>query len=210
VPGLKLRIGGSCGRGDEPLVRQLRARLEAAGCLADAEFRPNLDRAAKLEFLRSLTVFSVPALYGEAFGLYVIEAMAAGVPVVLPRTAAFPEIIEATGGGVLYDPGAPAGCRLTVDEPNERGEMNLSDAVGQVAPDGEFESRKPVWKPALQPRREEASALAAAIEALLLDPQKAESYGAAGQQAVFERFSAETMAQATLESFKALQPERRL
>ena len=43
----------------------------------------------------------MPARYGEAFGLYVIEAMAAGVPVVQPRVAAFPELIEATGGGVL-------------------------------------------------------------------------------------------------------------
>jgi glycosyltransferase involved in cell wall biosynthesis len=41
--------------------------------------------------------------------LYVIEALAAGVPVVQPWTAAFPELIEATGGGVLCAAGdAPA------------------------------------------------------------------------------------------------------
>jgi len=45
----------------------------------------------------------VPAIYGEAFGLYLIEAMAAGVPVVQPRVASFPELVEATGGGVLCD-----------------------------------------------------------------------------------------------------------
>jgi len=73
--------------------------------LADVEFHPNLDRAAKLDFLRQLSIFSVPALYGEAFGLYVIEAMAAGVPVVQPRTAAFPELVNATGGGILCAPG---------------------------------------------------------------------------------------------------------
>ena len=33
-----------------------------------------------------------------------IEAMAAGVPVVQPREGAFPEIVDATGGGVLYEP----------------------------------------------------------------------------------------------------------
>ncbi|GIT04653.1 MAG: hypothetical protein CM1200mP29_00640 [Verrucomicrobiota bacterium] len=56
--------------------------------------RPNLDRDAKLAFYRGLTVLSVPALYGEAFGLYVVEAMASGVPVVAPNKASFPELIE--------------------------------------------------------------------------------------------------------------------
>ena len=37
-----------------------------------------MDRAEKIAFLRSLSVFSVPATYGESFGLYVIESMAAG------------------------------------------------------------------------------------------------------------------------------------
>ena len=98
---LKLRVGGSCGPADEPFVHSLRERLRANGLLPDAEFCPNVDRAAKLDFLRSLSAFSVPARYGEAFGLYVLEAMAAGVPVAQPRVAAFPELIEATGGGVL-------------------------------------------------------------------------------------------------------------
>jgi glycosyltransferase involved in cell wall biosynthesis len=49
----------------------------------------------------------VPARYGEAFGLYVIEALAAGVPVVQPRHAAFPELVAATGGGVLCEPEDP-------------------------------------------------------------------------------------------------------
>jgi glycosyltransferase involved in cell wall biosynthesis len=69
------------------------------------EFCPNLDRAGKIAFLHSLTVFSVPASYGEAFGLYAIEALGAGVPIVQPHTAAFPELVEATGGGVLCEPG---------------------------------------------------------------------------------------------------------
>jgi glycosyltransferase involved in cell wall biosynthesis len=66
-----------------------------------------VDRAGKLAFLRSLSIFSVPALYGEAFGLYVIEALASGVPVVQPRHASFPELVEQTGGGVVCEPGSP-------------------------------------------------------------------------------------------------------
>lgn len=107
VKGLKLKVGGGCGPSDQPLVNQLRSRLRAKGFLEDAEFFPNVDRAGKLAFIRSLSVFSVPALYGEAFGLYVIEALASGVPVVQPRHAAFPELVELSGGGVLCEPGNP-------------------------------------------------------------------------------------------------------
>ncbi len=107
VKGLKLKVGGGCGPSDQPLVDALRARLKARALLGDVEFFPNVDRAGKLAFLRSLSVFSVPALYGEAFGLYVIEALASGVPVVQPRHAAFPELIELSGGGVLCEPGDP-------------------------------------------------------------------------------------------------------
>src|SRR5256886_1663762 len=76
---LKLRVGGGCGPSEEPFVNALRERLKTNGVLHDVEFHANIDRAAKLDFLRSLTVFSVPALYGEAFGLSVVEALAAGV-----------------------------------------------------------------------------------------------------------------------------------
>ncbi len=108
VPNLKLKVGGGCGPGDEAFVAQLQGYLRRAGCLGDVEFHPNLTREQKVSFLRSLTVFSVPALYGEGFGLYLIEAMAAGVPVVQPRHAAFPELIAATGGGVIAEVNAAA------------------------------------------------------------------------------------------------------
>ena len=104
---LRLHVGGGCGPTDEPFVKEQRRKLDAAGVLADTQFFSNIDHAAKIEFYQSLTVFSTPALYGEAFGLYVIEALAVGVPIVQPRHAAFPELIEATNGGVLCEPGDP-------------------------------------------------------------------------------------------------------
>jgi glycosyltransferase involved in cell wall biosynthesis len=106
VPGLHLKIGGSCQAGDEPFVAQQQEKLARAGFFDTVEFHRNLDRTAKIQFLQSLSVFSVPALYGEAFGLYLLEAMATGVPVVQPETASFPEIIAATGGGLLAKPDA--------------------------------------------------------------------------------------------------------
>jgi len=113
VKNLKLRAGGSCGPADQVVVDELRGRLEKAGVAGDVDFVPNPSRAAKLDFLRSLSVFSVPATYDEAFGLYLIEALASGVPVVQPAHSAFPEIVQATGGGLLcdaHDVGALAGA----------------------------------------------------------------------------------------------------
>lgn len=116
VPRLKLHIGGGCGPGDEPFVKAQRKRLAAAGFIGETQFVPNLSRTEKIAFLQGLTVFSVPADCGEAFGLYVLEALAAGVPVVQPRVAAFPEILEATGGGVLCEPGSPQALADAIEE----------------------------------------------------------------------------------------------
>jgi glycosyltransferase involved in cell wall biosynthesis len=109
------QVAGSCGPSDEPLVQELRERLSRAGLAGRADFHPNLTRSQKVAFLKSLTLFSVPANYGEAFGLYVIEAMAAGVPVVQPRTAAFPELLAATGGGLLCEPAEPESLAVTME-----------------------------------------------------------------------------------------------
>lgn len=103
MPGVRLRIAGAKTSQDERFVRSLQQRLPR-----DVEFLPNLDLPSKRNFLRGLTVLSVPATYGEALGLYVLEAWAAGVPVVQPRHGAFPELVEATGGGLLCDPDNPA------------------------------------------------------------------------------------------------------
>ncbi len=62
-----------------------------------------LEREAKFEFLASLDAFSVPVIYGASKGLYMLEALAANVPVVMPRIGVFPELIEATGGGFLFE-----------------------------------------------------------------------------------------------------------
>jgi glycosyltransferase involved in cell wall biosynthesis len=116
IPNLKLRVGGSCGPVDDVFVEDLCGKLQAEGFLGDVEFRKNLSRAEKQEFLRSLSVFSVPAMYGEAFGLYIIEALACGVPVVQPRHGAFPELIEATGGGVLYEHTGEAALAVALEK----------------------------------------------------------------------------------------------
>ncbi len=108
VPGVKLKIGGGLGPSDREYVQTLKSRLTKAGVIDSVEFHPNLDRKAKHKFFSNLSVFSVPATYSEAFGLYVIEAWAAGVPTVLPDHSAFPELTAVSGGGLICRPEDPA------------------------------------------------------------------------------------------------------
>ena len=116
VPSLQLEIGGNLNSWNESWVRQLQQKLRNANVLQDVRFHPNVSRAEKIRFLRSLDVFSVPAVGNEPFGFYVIEALAAGVPVVLPAKSAFSELIEKSGGGILY----PSENRFALIETLER------------------------------------------------------------------------------------------
>lgn len=103
-PGLTLRIGGSYTKNEHAFVKGLQDDLKRSGFWKDVEFLPNVSKEQKIALLQSGTVFSVPAVYGEAFGLYVLEALACGVPVVQPRHGAFPEVLAETGGGVMCEP----------------------------------------------------------------------------------------------------------
>lgn len=101
---VRLRIAGGQTAEDARYVRQLKRKLHRAGLKDAVDFLPNLSREEKIDFLHSLTLLSVPARHAEAFGIYILDALAAGVPVVLPEHGAFAEIINATGGGALYAP----------------------------------------------------------------------------------------------------------
>ena len=85
----------------------VKAVLRGAGLADEFTYHGVLDRNQKLAFLTSLDVLSVPATFDEPKGMFLLEAMACGVPVVQPRRGAFVEIVERTGGGVLVDPDDP-------------------------------------------------------------------------------------------------------
>jgi glycosyltransferase involved in cell wall biosynthesis len=88
----------------QPYLDSIRARMREWGLAPEFEYRGELDRAEKIAFLQSLDVLSVPATYNEPKGIFLLEAMANGVPVVQPRRGAFTEIVEKTGGGLLVPP----------------------------------------------------------------------------------------------------------
>ncbi len=151
----RLRITGGKRNDDERFLNRIRKKLSSCGLIDDVEFLPDFDYNTKLAFLRTLSVLSVPEKQPVACGLYVLEALAAGVPVVEPSSGVFPELLEMTGGGVL--------C-----EPNN------------------------------------AAALAAAMEPLLLKPDYARQLGKRGRDAVFEKFNIEQTAEEMLRIYEEI------
>jgi glycosyltransferase involved in cell wall biosynthesis len=107
LPGLRLHLCGAVLNEDRRPLAALRARVKRAGLEDQVDILTNVTRAQKVEFLSGLSVLSVPATYGESFGLYVLEALAAGVPVVQPDHGGLSELVTHTRGGVLYDPSDP-------------------------------------------------------------------------------------------------------
>lgn len=69
------------------------------------EYLGSMTREQKLKMLAQCDVFSVPCEFQEPKGLYALEAMAAGVPVVLPAHGAFPELLAAAETGWQFPPG---------------------------------------------------------------------------------------------------------
>jgi glycosyltransferase involved in cell wall biosynthesis len=118
----RLRVAGYLGALDRAFVRHEQARVRAAGLVDECDWLPSPSRADKYRFLSTLHTLAVPTRYAEAKGFYVLEALAAGVPVVLPQHGSFPELLAATGGGVLHPPGDTAALvaalrELLTDEP---------------------------------------------------------------------------------------------
>ena len=105
---VRLRSAGWLSESDRGFFDEQMAKLRAAGLRDEYEYAGVVDRRGKIEFFRGLDVFSVPAVYQESKGLYVLEALASGVAVVEPRHGAFPELIAATGGGELCAADDPA------------------------------------------------------------------------------------------------------
>jgi glycosyltransferase involved in cell wall biosynthesis len=109
-PGLgesRLVAAGYLAAEHHPYLESVKASIREYGLERDFEYRGELDRTQKIDFLKNIDVLSVPATYQEPKGIFLLEAMANGVPVVQPRRGAFPEIVEVTGGGIIVDPDDP-------------------------------------------------------------------------------------------------------
>jgi glycosyltransferase involved in cell wall biosynthesis len=103
-PGLeqvRLQVGGWLGGGNIPFWEAQLAKAKAAGQENGLVHRPCLTLAEKSAFYSDCDLVSVPTKMREPKGLYLLEAWAHGKPVVQPEFGSFPELVGATGGGLL-------------------------------------------------------------------------------------------------------------
>jgi glycosyltransferase involved in cell wall biosynthesis len=100
-----LEAAGYMAPEQKPYLHGIENHLRESGL--ELKYHGALDRTQKIAYLESLDVLSTPTVYADPKGLFVLEAMAAGIPVVQPHHGAFPEIIRKTGGGILVEPENP-------------------------------------------------------------------------------------------------------
>ncbi|MBW8766339.1 MAG: glycosyltransferase family 4 protein [Geodermatophilales bacterium] len=138
-PGGRLLIAG---RGDAANLRELvgedlRPHVALLGELSEA------DKAA---FLRSIDVYCAPNLLGESFGVVLIEALAAGAPIVASDLDAFARVLEDGAAGVLVRRGNAGALARALDkllsDPARRAELSARGAEVAAAYDWQVVARR--------------------------------------------------------------------
>ena len=129
---LRLRVAGYLGKRDEAYFEKVDGRIEELGLADVFDYAGEVSRDEKIDFLQAIDVLSVPTTYRDPKGLFVLESLANGTPVVQPAHGAFPEMIEATGGGLLVEPGSiealADGLEQLMREPHTRHELGSNGA----------------------------------------------------------------------------------
>ncbi|HEY7118699.1 MAG TPA: glycosyltransferase family 4 protein [Tepidisphaeraceae bacterium] len=123
----RLRAAGYLGKANAHWYRELASRVHGSNLDGDYRYLGEVNRSGKLSLIDSADVLAVPTRYAESKGMYVLESLARGTPVVLPHHGAFPELIEQTHGGVTHKPGDPQALAdalaQLLSDPARRAEM---------------------------------------------------------------------------------------
>jgi glycosyltransferase involved in cell wall biosynthesis len=134
LPPARLRAAGYLAPEHRRYLGDIEGRLRSWGLAEEFRYEGEVDRAEKIAFLRGIDVLSVPSPYAEPKGLYLLEAMANGVPWVEPRHGAFVEMHDKTGGGLLFEPGDTRDLAQKVlelaSDPRRAAELGRRGAAG--------------------------------------------------------------------------------
>ncbi|HWN09163.1 MAG TPA: glycosyltransferase family 4 protein [Pyrinomonadaceae bacterium] len=140
LPEARLEVAGYIAPEHANYLKDIEREMTRAGLGEEFNYRGVVDREQKIAFLQSLDVLSVPATYDEPKGMFLLEAMACGIPSVQPARGAFSEILEKTSSGLLV-------------QPDDAG--SLADGISKLYRDPEF--RKTLGQSGYQKVREHYS-----------------------------------------------------
>lgn len=102
---VKLRIAGWLGPSQQSYWEEQQKKISAAGLENHVLHDGEIDHSHKVSFLQSLDVLCVPTTYRDPKGLFVLESLASGTPVLVSSHGAFPEMLQRFGGGWCVPPG---------------------------------------------------------------------------------------------------------
>jgi glycosyltransferase involved in cell wall biosynthesis len=140
---LRLKATGGNTGDDKPFIRKQMKKLKEGGLEGYVDIQEDFTLEGVKQFLRSVTLVSVPVLKGEAFGLYQIEALASGIPILQPSLGAFPEIVKTTGGGAIFHPNTSVALAEKMAEMVSDPEMlNTMSRSGRKAVEEKFDCGK--------------------------------------------------------------------
>src|SRR5581483_10677278 len=106
--------------GDGPLRGQLQSRIEKKNLSGRVQLLGALSQAAVLEMVAAADIFALASVIdaqgaSDVFPTVIIEAMAAGRPVVSTRLAGIPEAVVDGETGLLVPPGDPAALATALE-----------------------------------------------------------------------------------------------
>jgi glycosyltransferase involved in cell wall biosynthesis len=123
--------GGSTGS-DTKYIKEIRNKLSYEKLDGQTEFIEDFEEGGRKTFFEKVSVVTVPVRNGEAFGMYLLESMASGIPVVQPALGAFPEIVNLSCGGIIYQPNTPeALCEALAGLLSDREKLDILSLNGR-------------------------------------------------------------------------------
>ena len=100
---VELWLTGGYTGDDLQFLKEQKRKIKHAGLDHRITIFDEYEGEARMKFFDGVSLITVPVRNGEAFGIYLLEAMACGIPVVQPNLGAFPEILNISSGGTIYD-----------------------------------------------------------------------------------------------------------
>jgi phosphatidylinositol alpha-mannosyltransferase len=113
--------------GSGPQEREARRYVATRG-LQEVEFLGRVSDVEKAQLLRTADVFASPATGGESFGIVLLEAMAAGAPIVASDIHGYKGVVRRGREGLLVPPHEPKALATAIarllDDPALRASMS--------------------------------------------------------------------------------------